>query len=193
MDATKLVLIAVGVIAVVIIVAAIFAIVNTGKETFNSNNDQLVDQLAGASTGKYDILDGAKQSGDGVIRVIDQTFAEREIEVLVCEKDGTNFVYNKRNLGATGNAYAVPLEELKSGVPTTDACGNQFIVSTASDGKITTKVIIQGAPAVLMCNNGYDSTAPVSTPGYIATTSSYTGSVQKDVNGNVRRITFIQN
>lgn len=49
-----------------------------------------------------------------------------------------------------------------------------------------------GTKTLLATENGYNSLATVGSGGYVSTTSNFIGSIQKDTNGTIRRITFIQ-
>lgn len=50
-----------------------------------------------------------------------------------------------------------------------------------------------GSNVILATENGYNGLVTVGSGGYISNSASFTGSVQKDANGAIRRITFIQN
>lgn len=50
-----------------------------------------------------------------------------------------------------------------------------------------------GAASVLATKTGYNATSAVGSGGYISNTATFVGSVQKDINGAIRRITFVQN
>lgn len=45
---------------------------------------------------------------------------------------------------------------------------------------------------ILATPNGYNTGATMGSGGYISTTSNFLGSIQKDANGTIRRITFVQ-
>lgn len=67
------------------------------------------------------------------------------------------------------------------------ASGNAVIVDAAA--------LIQnpgGTNLILATPNGYNNMAPIGSGGYISSSSAFTGSVQKDANGSIRRITFVQ-
>lgn len=49
------------------------------------------------------------------------------------------------------------------------------------------------AASVLATKTGYNATLAVGSGGYISNTATFVGSVQKDINGAIRRITFVQN
>ena len=49
-----------------------------------------------------------------------------------------------------------------------------------------------GTKTLLATENGYNSLATVGSGGYVSTTSNFIGRIQKDTNGTIRLITFIQ-
>ena len=49
-----------------------------------------------------------------------------------------------------------------------------------------------GTHVVLGAKSGYNNAATLGSGGYISTSSSFEGSIQKDANGKIRRITFVQ-
>lgn len=49
-----------------------------------------------------------------------------------------------------------------------------------------------GTNTILATPNGYNTGASMGSGGYISTTSNFLGSIQKDANGTIRRITFVQ-
>lgn len=72
-----------------------------------------------------------------------------------------------------------------------DANGNPgaaFIINAAQLVQNPT-----GAASVLATKTGYNVTSAVGSGGYISSTATFVGSVQKDINGAIRRITFVQN
>ena len=105
----------------------------------------------------------------------------------MCCKDGSNYVYNSVNVGKA-TATVLSLSSL-TGMPTYDASGKAFAVEDATEGSAA---VIAGAPSTLMCSTGYDVSADVNTTGYISRTATFVCSVQKDINGNVRRLTYVQ-
>lgn len=95
---------------------------------------------------------------------------------------------------------------IPGGVTTQDVGGVQCYdakslatVGLGADGTVASNGIIVDANKIasngqtLTGANGYNTLVPVGSAGYIATTTTFTGSVQKDANGSIRRITFIQN
>lgn len=187
MDAVKLVQIGAAVLVTVLLIGVIVTVASEGKDTFSTGNDQLVDQTSSLSTGKYDINNNSVQAGGSVIQMINSTFREENLEVLVCTKDGNNYVYNSVLLDAKGKIIST---DSLTGMPTYDATGKPFNKADAGTGKSV--AAITKASDKLMCSTGYDSSADVSTAGYIASTSIFNCTVQKDVNGNVRRLTYVQ-
>lgn len=49
-----------------------------------------------------------------------------------------------------------------------------------------------GIHVVLGAKSGYNNASTLGSGGYISTSSSFEGSIQKDANGKIRRITFVQ-
>lgn len=188
MNATKILLIAAAVLVAVIIVSATFKLSSQGEDAFASGDAELVDTISDMSTGKYDIYDKSSETGEGVIGMITKVFNDETIEVLVCCKDGSNFVYNEINVGKS-TATVISLDAL-TGMPTYDAVGKAF---DSADNNGSGTATILGAPSAVMCSTGYNTTADVSITGYISKTATFTCYVQKDLNGSVRRLTFVQN
>ncbi len=184
----KILEIAGAVLILVIFLGLAFGLVKKGQDTYAPANAELTSSLSSMKTSQYDSYNGTSETGEGVQRVINELFSNEDIEVLVCCKDGSNYVYNSINVGKS-TATVISLKSL-SGMPTYDATGLPFNSTDSTDGKGSAK--ISGAPATLMCSTGYDTSASVNTTGYIASTATYLCSVQKDINGNVRRLTYIQ-
>lgn len=198
MDATKIVMIAVSVLVLAVIVGAIVTVMKQGQNAFKSGESTLTDQLSDLNTSKYDVYDGLPMDGSSVVDLINNTFDDPEIECVVCTKDGSNLVYNctlvpdeNGNVsgyvisnGVDGTAGTDDDEKL-SNVPTYDALHKAFAEAGGDANPLT--------PATdLMVVTGYDVTTSVSKPGYISTTANFDVTVQKNVNGTVRRITFVQ-
>lgn len=184
----KIIEIAAGVLILVILLGIGFGITKKGQDTYSSANAEMTNSLSAMTTSQYDSYDGTSETGEGVRRTISELFDNEDIEVLVSCKDGSNYVYNAINLGKS-TATVIALDAL-TGMPTYDAAGNAFAkADVAASGKAAT---ISGAPATLMCSTGYNTSASVNTIGYVSATATFECSVQKDVNGNVRRLTYIQ-
>lgn len=193
MDVQKIILLAVALIICAGIVAAVMVVYNMGQNALKSGQQTLTDQLAELSASKYDTYDGMSLDGNSVVQLINSTFDDTEIEAVVCTKDGNNLVYNTTLFDTTGyiissgadGTAGTDDDEALSNKPTYDALHKTF----AEDGGNASPL----RPATgLMIATGYDITVPVNTPGYIASAATFNVSVQKNTNGIVRRITFIQ-
>ena len=194
MDVQKIIYVAVPIIVLVIVVAAVMTVARTGKTTFSDANSDLTSSLGSMSTGAYDLYDGAEVNGGTVIDVINETWKEQNVEVLVSTKSPTssgtavNIVYNRDAAGAT---------------PAPDG--------TWANGAAAVTVELQNKPATLASNtkmegatitpcvknetaycNGYYKNSNASIEGFISQSTIFEGSVQTDTNGDVRRITFVQ-
>lgn len=184
----KIIEIAGGVLLLVILLGIGFGLAKKGQDTYSSANAEMTNSLSAMATSQYDSYNGTSETGEGVRRTISELFNNEDIEVLVSCKDGSNYVYNSINLGKS-TATVIALDAL-TGMPTYDAAGNAFAkVDASASGKVAA---ITGAPASLMCSTGYNTNASVNTTGYVSATATFECSVQKDINGNVRRLTYIQ-
>lgn len=90
--------------------------------------------------------------------------------------------------GVTKQAYDVAVIASANINSTTGAAsGNAFIVNAAE--------LVQGPGSInktLATERGYNSLAAVGSGGYISPSAAFVGSIQKDANGAIRRITFVQ-
>ncbi len=184
----KIIEVAGGVLLLVILLGIGFGLAKKGQDTYSSANAEMTNSLSAMATSQYDSYNGTSETGEGVRRTISELFNNEDIEVLVSCKDGSNYVYNSINLGKS-TATVIALDAL-TGMPTYDAAGNAF--AKADVGATGKAAAISGAPATLMCSTGYNTNASVSTIGYVSATATFECSVQKDINGNVRRLTYIQ-
>lgn len=235
MDASKGIMIGVGLIITVLVASAMFMIYKSGNNLTNKGLSQVTDL-----TKNFDDIDKQKYdkmslTGDSVLQVIQDYWDDPTCEVVVCTLDGINAVYNKES---TDGTYTVPFNETLTGMPTADAKGRAFAsdlsgqdtshltavsgvtndalasdknklfdVSAVANVNITNgaasgnAMIVDAARLVqnpsstkliLATANGYNASAAVGSGGYISSTSAFTGSVQKDANGAIRRITFVQ-
>lgn len=223
-NSTKIIMLAVAIIIVVVIISFTMNIVNIGKDTFNSSNEQLVDNISQMASSQYDVYNNTSQTGEGVIRMINTTFDDVNVEVLVCTKDGYNMVYNKEGqniyglkaasngnaqTAAYGQTYNLDTDpsaaEALSNIAPKDAKGNDFSDTSTSGAKVqlapvkgnqiaksATSPGASGDHEPVATSNGYNVVAPMGTPGYITTASYFTCTVQKDINNQVRRITYVQ-
>lgn len=221
---TEIIILAISVAIVAVAITYVFNLQSTGKDALNQGNEQIVEGIAAMTSGQWDMYDGSTQSGETVIRVINSTFSDVNIEVLVCTKDGANLVYNlsptiygvtSKGTGSmtiNGKNYTTELFKLNtnvndpdplSNIPAEDANGSDF---TVDNGAVIARAFTQdfvtnagwasdptkSEYTNIMTGSGYNVVAPMSNPGYIAPTAYFTSSVQKDINNQVRRITFVQ-
>lgn len=230
-NALKIVLGAVGVIVAVILITYIMNLVNTGKDTFNKGTDGLASSLSQLDSSQYAAYDGGVSTGTLIKQLINQTFSDGNIEILVCTADGYNLVYNTNGYAIFGAAttatnassdgssltyddatgcsarylvFAQNATQLLSNLPQYDAKGKPFEAQT---GQNTTAVVHKAPSSVaeatslfgsgdgytyLELATGYNSAAKMLNPGYISDSAHFNSSIQKDINGDVRRITFVQ-
>lgn len=187
---------AVGILIFVIVLSINLSTVNTGKDAYNTGNDALTSSLSKLSSTEYDMYEGTTQLGTSVIRLINSTIRDEDIEILVCTKDGSNYVYNTKGVEPFGTTksstvYKTITDESSSSFLTnmvaTDACGNAF------DSVATVSLAPRGTTDTDLLNSaGYNTRASLTTSGYISTSASFSCSVQRDINGTVRRITCVQ-
>lgn len=98
----------------------------------------------------------------------------------------------------------IPDTELNSTTVENDNLGDdKKTYDVAKAAKLTGNAIIIDAArlvqnptgtthTILATPNGYNTGATMGSGGYISTTSNFLGSIQKDANGTIRRITFVQ-
>lgn len=225
---TDIIIMAVVILIVVFVITKAYSILSVGKDASNKAADDLTNSMAKFSTSQYDVYDGTIQSGRSVIDEINYTFSDNTIEILVCTKDGVNYVYNKANtpiFGAlksfsttggedsgsgsldsyddatnTSACYLVTNpnnNQFLSGIPQSDAVGKAF--SCIDAARQTSTATVQKATIYSATNitgvctsSGYNASLGISSKGFISTSATFKGSVQRDVNGDVRRITFVQ-
>lgn len=206
MDVQKIIYVAVPIIVLVIVVAAVMTVARTGKTTFSDANSDLTSSLGSMSTGSYDLYDGAEVNGGTVIDVINETWKDQNVEVLVSTKDpknpknAVNIVYNRDGAGKTPSSDtdwtqgAPAVDSELQNTPATLAGGlgynkENLNVCKKYDEKATGNSEGKNGTAYA---NGYYKNPNASVPGYISQSTLFVGSVQTDTNGDVRRITFVQ-
>lgn len=171
MGSEKLLHIAAAILITVVILSVGFTILSIGRSTWDSGNKELSQTLDDMTVSKFDIYDGATVLGSQVIDVINDTYADKNIEVVVKTNDGKITWYNTADV----------------------IFGDDDLV----DCTLVTKgenIEVQAATGTpLVTGHGYNKTLDnTATPGFILKTGRFTGSVQHDKNGSVRRITFEQ-
>lgn len=164
------------------------------------------------------IYDGMTLTGSDVISAINKYWDDDTCEVVVCTKDGVNAAYNfgptiaipvdtdltgmpttdarglpfsgkasedRSSLGADATAASV-IDECKTSAHAKICDASKVICGTAVDGAGAT------VNQYLATQTGYNGAVAVSNNGFISSGSNFLGSVQKDTNGTIRRITFVQ-
>lgn len=183
----------VGLLITVIVITAAISITNKGKSIFNQGNDGLTSAVANLSSTQYDLYDGSRLLGSEVISLINTTVRDKNIEILVCTKDGKNYVYNTNGITIFGATNGVLVFDESSnnfltGLVVTDATGKSF---QSGDAKVSTAPYGTDTSS-LITSSGYNTSVDMLTSGYISSSSFFSSSIQKDVNGSVRRITCVQ-
>ena len=222
-----IIMIAVAILIVVVVITKVYGVMSIGKDAANKGTDSLTNGIAKFATSQYDVYDNTMQTGRSVIDEINYTFSDDTVEVLVCTKDGANYVYNKANtpiFGAlksysstggsdsssgsvdvyddasnTGKCYLVTNSknnQYLTGIPQSDAMGKSFNCADAGQDKTATvkkaPILSATEPNGTCTSSGYNSSLVMSSLGYISTSATFKGTVQKDINGDVRRVTFVQ-
>lgn len=212
-NATKLILGALALIITAILVSYTMKVANTGKDLFDRGQAQLSDSLESLPSSQYATLDGSVQTGSEVIRVINSTIHDDSIEVLVCTADGQNFVYNRAGKAiygttdADGDNYSSEFVTVLdttagnylSGQAQYDAQGKAFAGGgTGTQAKIRRATrsghVLSGESdnSFTCIDSGYNSSVPMDSLGYIAANASFDCTMQADLNGETRRLTFVQ-
>ena len=199
MDASEGLSIGAKLLICVFIVSVMFAIYKAGSNMTNKGLSQAADLTATANDIDKQKYEGMTITGDQVQQVISDYWEEPTCEIVVCTLDGVNAVYNKES---TDGTYAVPFQETLTGMPSTDCKGRAFANDLTVTNISGNAIIIDAARLVqnptgtthtiLATPNGYNTGATMGSGGYISTTSNFLGSIQKDANGTIRRITFVQ-
>lgn len=187
-SAQKFLVFVAGLVLAVAFIGAGFATYNNSNDTYKQSTQQISNLNSEFTDADKSIYDGVTETGSAVIRVISKFWEDDTVEVLVCTVDGKDLIYSKRAYDmAVGNAasgsYVTPT--LVSGLPATDCNGKSF--DSESSDKVDLKIAVSTA-----YSGGYNKSLTAATAGYISDTASFEGSVQRDQNGTIRRITFVQ-
>ena len=195
MDVGPLFGVVLGIIGVVLLVTIFFAVLNSGKSTFSSANDELTSAVNNMSTSTYDVYDGTTTSGSGVIECINNSWEDDNVQIVVSTpkpSDRTKSVtlmYDYEVCFNSGEKYAGDLTNL----PAKAYGGENMNDKEAWNSKITPAKHTDGSGQITCYTAGYYKNEDQGTEGYISENATFSGSVQRDVNGEVRRVTFIQN
>lgn len=187
MDVAPIFWVVLGILVVVVVVAIVMRVVNSGKSTFASANDELTNAMGQMSSSVYDVYDGTSFSGSSVIDAINNSWEDTNVQVVVSTANpvdrtqAVNLIYDKTLCVETGGEiYAGELTNLPAADYATETTWDSIDVAHSSGDDAT------------CYEAGYYVNPDQGIPGYISDSSTFKGSVQKDVNGVVRRITFIQ-
>lgn len=186
--AKKMLLFAAGLVLTVVFIGIGFKTFGSANDTYKSASKQQSAQSKEFIDTDKTIYDGTTETGASVIRAISKFWEDSTTEVLVCTSDGKNLIYSKRAyemaVGKTANgSYVLP--NIVSGLPAADAVGHAFTLDSNNSAELM--IAVNTA-----YSGGYNNATTAATAGYISDTALFLGSVQKDQNGLVRRITFIQ-
>lgn len=186
--AQKVFLFAAGFLICVLFIAIGFRTFSSGNDLYKSASKQQSQQSKEFVDTDKSIYDGVSETGASVIRAISKYWEDSNTEVVVCTLDGKDLIYSKRAYDmSTGKAaqgsYVLP--SIVSGAVTTDAVGREF--DSDSKNPVDLRIAVNTA-----YDSGYDKSTTAATAGYISDTAVFIGSVQRDKNGMVRRITFVQ-
>ena len=195
MDVQKIIYVAVPIIVLVIVVAAVMTVARTGKTTFSDANSDLTSSLGSMSTGTYDLYDGAEVNGGTVIDVINETWKDQNVEVLVSTKSPTssgtavNIVYNRDAAGTNPKGDTQWVEG--AAAVTIELQNKPATLASNTTMDENTVINVCKKEETAYCN-GYYKNSNASFAGFISQSTIFEGSVQTDTNGDVRRITFVQ-
>lgn len=163
-----------AILVVIIAIGVTFNILSPAKEGIEQAMDASNQYIEMADDLEYSRYDGTKVSGALVIECIKQYNSNKDIEVCVCTRDGSNLVYNEKTI--TAPIADTSLVDL----PLSNSVG----AWTAPVMATTTRDMVGSF--------GYIPDTSISTPGCINSNGQFVASLQHDANGYVRRITFVQ-
>lgn len=164
-DSTKALLLGAAVVIVCVIIGIAFYIAREAKHSAAKGIEQIVNITGEFEESSKVIYDGTTCTGAEVVKTIEKFWEDTTMEIVVVTKDAAKTSY------CTGTV--VPDADLTN-VQTEST--NAVPATATKDQKI-----------------GYKRKTLSSTVGYINPNGSFTGSIQKDSNRAIRRITFIQN
>jgi hypothetical protein len=194
-NAIKIVILAVSVIIISVLVVAAFSLVNSGQSLLSVGQSQVnasvqefsdlaVTQFVGAGNSGYDVILAANSHW----KVND------DVMVVVCTKDGAIRIYDYN--GLWDSAWSSDKDEFEAAA-TTDCRGKKLTLDYVNSRLNAGDSDKYKAKHVTKYNNGtstaYSESLKAGDAGYVVRTANFTGSVQRDKNGNVRILTFVQN
>lgn len=170
-NALTIIKFAVAALILVVFISIGFNYMNKGRAINNQASDSIDRMVDSLSDAEYKTYDGLVIDGSTVQDVIRYSFGDSDVEILVSTKDGKDLVYN-------GGGSTAPYSGTLTGIPNKNAAGNPF-------GTVAMATTTMGS-------GGYETSAASDTPGYIYNNSNFRGSLQYDANGQIRRVTFVQ-
>lgn len=217
-ESNKFITVAVGLLVTIGLCTAVFFIYRNGSTMIKKGTSQLGNLTADLDDTDKQIYDGMTMLGSDVISAINKYWDDDTCEVVVCTKDGVNAAYNYGSNVAmpfdedfTGMPTTDAVGLVFSGKAAEDRSGlgdGQMADAVAAEGRSAGHAKICNALATISSNisdgaggttsvplatqTGYNATISMGASGFISGNSQFVGSVQKDANGNIRRITFVQ-
>lgn len=214
-NALKIVLLAVAAIIVAVLIVAAFSLVNSGQSLLSTGKSQINNSLSDYAEVAYTQYDGAVIAGSQVISAIKNDWHEdNTVGVGVMTKDGASVYYDY-----SGNQIA-SIKLTSSGdedselqadsFPTINAKGRDFTaVGDSAIGSAVSKTMTNWAGVTASgdggtisakdsefklgtATTGYNSGVSPNETGYINPKSNFKGSIQRDYNGNIRSVIFVQ-
>lgn len=177
-NGSEIIKVAVVTVLVMVLIGIGFSLMKKGQNINTKASSQMDEQLEGVEDYNMTQYDKMNIKGSEVIDVINKFFKDKDVEICISTKDGANFVYNS---DGKGNVATQVCKDKLTDIPNYTATGTDFASATLTI-----------ASTALLNTNGYIREASLSSAGYINTIASFSGSCQRDANGVVRRITFVQ-
>jgi type II secretory pathway pseudopilin PulG len=202
-NAMKIVLLAVTVIIVAVLIVAAFSLVNSGQGLLSTGKSQVNESVKNYGEAAYTQYDAAIVAGSQVISAIKTDWKkDNTVCIIVCTKDGSDicYDYSYSNYNTFTSSSDEDGKTMRDNFPQdckgkTLDCTNSTttkipdIVSAGNgDSSTNKKLSLPTADGT----NGYKEGAKTSTSGYISRNANFKGSIQRDQNGNIRCVTFVQ-
>lgn len=177
------------------VISAVFLLYTISMRWITKGTSQIGTTMSGLDDTNKSIYDNMTISGKEVISVINTYYNDQDMQIMVCTKDGTNIIYTTapQRLQHTD---PTDTNDPWTGYPTADCRGN-FFLPPETGGSASNMAVIKLCSAdantkKLITQAGYNSTVDPSVPGYILESGKFMGSIQKNSNGTVKQITFLE-
>lgn len=209
-EASKPLNIGTVILIVVAIIGTVFMIYKLGMFYVSKGTSQISSTLSGFDDSSKQVYDGMSVSGNEVISVINNYWKDEDMQIMVCTKDGADYVYT--TMDETLRWLDPDDDDALVGYPVQDANGYYFNTPETGGSGTKAKICVvsdkptetdytagsqtgnrSGDYKKLRTKAGYNDSVAPGTLGYISKSGNYTGSVQKDSTGAVKQITFVQN